>query len=109
MNVTCVADTKCVLGEGPVWDERAQLLYWVDIKAPAINPLQGKNQLGRFPCKTFKATLGILNLGYSHHAHERIKDATHHMPIAWFVMAYSAGHFAAGNRNIKAAGGQGRW
>ncbi len=42
MNVTCVADTKCVLGEGPVWDERAQLLYWVDIKAPAIWRLDPK-------------------------------------------------------------------
>jgi sugar lactone lactonase YvrE len=36
VKVTCVADTKCILGEGPVWDDRAQVLYWVDIKAPAI-------------------------------------------------------------------------
>jgi D-xylonolactonase len=29
--VTCVADVKAVLGEGPVWVEREQALYWVDI------------------------------------------------------------------------------
>jgi len=30
-DVTCVADVKAVLGEGPVWDERSAALYWVDI------------------------------------------------------------------------------
>jgi sugar lactone lactonase YvrE len=29
--VTCVADVGAVLGEGPVWVEREQALYWVDI------------------------------------------------------------------------------
>jgi xylono-1,5-lactonase len=27
----CIADVKAVLGEGPVWVEREQALYWVDI------------------------------------------------------------------------------
>lgn len=27
------------MGEGPVWDEQEQVLYWVDIKAPAIHRL----------------------------------------------------------------------
>jgi sugar lactone lactonase YvrE len=30
--VSCVADVKAVLGEGPVWVAREQALYWVDIK-----------------------------------------------------------------------------
>ena len=30
-DVTCVADVKAVLGEGPVWVEHEQALYWVDI------------------------------------------------------------------------------
>lgn len=42
MKIDCVADVKCTLGEGPVWDERAGHLYWVDIKAPAIWRLDPK-------------------------------------------------------------------
>jgi len=34
--VTCVADVKAVLGEGPVWDPRDGGLYWVDIKGYRI-------------------------------------------------------------------------
>lgn len=30
-DVTCIADLKAVLGEGPVWVGREQALYWVDI------------------------------------------------------------------------------
>src|SRR5687768_2693842 len=29
--VTCIADVGALLGEGPVWVEREQALYWVDI------------------------------------------------------------------------------
>ncbi|RIK31411.1 MAG: SMP-30/gluconolaconase/LRE domain protein [Anaerolineae bacterium] len=31
MNVELMFDAKAALGEGPVWDERTQTLYWVDI------------------------------------------------------------------------------
>jgi len=34
--VTCVADTQAVLGEGPVWVEREQALYWVDIQSSKV-------------------------------------------------------------------------
>lgn len=30
-DVTCIADVKAVLGEGPVWDARENAVYWVDI------------------------------------------------------------------------------
>lgn len=32
----CVADVKALLGEGPVWVESEQALYWVDIKGKKI-------------------------------------------------------------------------
>src|SRR4051812_30404215 len=37
--VKCLFDGRCLLGEGPVWDERARRLWWVDVKAPAIHRL----------------------------------------------------------------------
>lgn len=35
-SATCIADVKAVLGEGPVWVEREDALYWVDIKGRRI-------------------------------------------------------------------------
>lgn len=31
MNVELIVDAKAMLGEGPVWDEKNQTLYWLDI------------------------------------------------------------------------------
>jgi len=39
VEVTCVAPLGCVLGEGPVWDDRTGTLFFVDIKAPAVHAL----------------------------------------------------------------------
>ena len=44
-------DTKAVLGEGPVWDWRKQLLFWVDIegyKLHSYDPKSGKAQQWNF-------------------------------------------------------------
>jgi sugar lactone lactonase YvrE len=35
-----VADTRCTVGESPVWDVRDQCLYWVDIEAATIHRLE---------------------------------------------------------------------
>lgn len=35
--IVCVADVHAVLGEGPVWVEREQALYWVDIHGRLIH------------------------------------------------------------------------
>lgn len=37
MSVHCVLDAKAILGEGPVWCDRRQVLFWVDILAPAVH------------------------------------------------------------------------
>lgn len=50
VQVECVLDIGCRLGEGPVWDERARCLWFVDVKAPAIlrhDPARGG--LDRWP------------------------------------------------------------
>lgn len=43
--VECVADVRAILGEGPVWVERDQALYWVDIKGRKIFRLDERHQL----------------------------------------------------------------
>lgn len=35
-SAVCVLEARATLGEGPVWDERSQALYFVDIEAPAL-------------------------------------------------------------------------
>ena len=38
-DVTCVLDARAELGECPVWSVEEQVLYWVDIRAPALHRL----------------------------------------------------------------------
>ena len=41
-----------ILGEGPVWCDRAQVLYWVDIRAPAVrrfSPASGRTDTWPMP------------------------------------------------------------
>ena len=43
---TCVLDIEASLGECPVWSAKEQVLYWVDINAPALyrfDPATGRN------------------------------------------------------------------
>jgi sugar lactone lactonase YvrE len=52
MPVTCVLDLHQQLGEGPVWDEAASCLWWVDIKGPAVHrydPATGAHASFPFP------------------------------------------------------------
>ena len=43
-----VADTRCSVGESPVWDPRDQRLYWVDINAANILRLENDGSVRRW-------------------------------------------------------------
>ena len=36
MQIRALSEHRCHLGEGPLWDARAQALYWVDSYAPRL-------------------------------------------------------------------------
>lgn len=41
MNVELVLDTKCIIGEGPSWDERTNTLYFIDLLGSKIFSYDG--------------------------------------------------------------------
>ena len=50
-DVKFVLKAQAQLGEGPIWDTKAQVLYWVDILGSALhqyNPATGKDKV--FDC-----------------------------------------------------------
>ncbi|MEM7023713.1 MAG: SMP-30/gluconolactonase/LRE family protein [Pseudomonadota bacterium] len=50
--VQCVANPRAEVGEGPVWDERAQALWWVDIKGQQLflyDPSTSENRAWTMP------------------------------------------------------------
>jgi L-arabinonolactonase len=50
--VRCVADVRAEVGEGPVWDDRAGVLWWVDIKGQRLfrfDPASGENRAWAMP------------------------------------------------------------
>lgn len=52
MKAELLYDARAALGEGPVWDERKQRLYWVDITGRAIHyaePASGKRETLAMP------------------------------------------------------------
>ena len=52
VQVKCIWPAAAVLGEGPVWDEEEEALYWVDIKAAAVHryaPASGATQSWPMP------------------------------------------------------------
>jgi sugar lactone lactonase YvrE len=70
----CVLDAKASLGEGPVWSVDEQVLYWVDINAPALNrfdPATGANtawpmpqSIGSFVLRARGGFVGALRDGF---------------------------------------------
>ncbi len=65
MEISCVLPIAAELGEGPVWCERDQVLWWVDIRAPSVNrfdPSSGANTVFAMP-----EPVGCLALGAGTH------------------------------------------
>jgi sugar lactone lactonase YvrE len=48
-SLSCVADVRAVLGEGPVWVAREAALYWLDIKGRKIFRLDRNRHLTEWP------------------------------------------------------------
>src|SRR5262249_19130534 len=51
-DIECVLDARAVLGEGPLWDPRDQVLWWVNIKAHEIHrfePLARRDEVWLAP------------------------------------------------------------
>ena len=45
--VRCVANPHALVGEGPVWDDRRLVLWWIDVKNPRLfcyDPASGENR-----------------------------------------------------------------
>ncbi len=58
--VRCIVEIRSELGEGPLWSETEQALYWIDCMAPAVyryDPRTGENRALDLP---LDSTLGAL-------------------------------------------------
>jgi sugar lactone lactonase YvrE len=45
--IRCVANPRALVGEGPVWDDHRQVLWWIDVKNPRLfryDPASGENR-----------------------------------------------------------------
>jgi sugar lactone lactonase YvrE len=50
--IRCVANPRAKVGEGPVWDDRAGVLWWVDVKSPRLfrfDPARCENRAWPLP------------------------------------------------------------
>jgi len=60
VEIKCIVPAGCVLGEGPVWDERGNTLYWVDIKAPSLHALHlATGRTRRWPMPEMIGAVGL--------------------------------------------------
>jgi len=63
-DVTCLQDARAVLGEGPVWDDATQMLWWVDIKSQLLRRADAAGQAtGQWTLPGQIGCLGLRNNG----------------------------------------------
>ena len=65
--VRCLANPHALVGEGPVWDDRRQVLWWIDVKQPRLfryDPGTGENRALAMPerigCVALRANGGLI-------------------------------------------------
>ena len=59
--ILCVLKARALNGESPIWDERRQRLFWVDIREPAVHafdPVSGSDRHWEMP-----SWIGCIGLG----------------------------------------------
>ena len=58
--VVCIDETRCILGESPIWSPDEQALYWVDIQNAMIHRLDQKSGERRnWPVETEIGSIGF--------------------------------------------------
>src|SRR3954453_11303115 len=63
-DVTCVLDARAELGECPVWSVEEQVLYWVDIRAPALHRVDHETGATRtWPMPSRIGSFGLRSAG----------------------------------------------
>jgi sugar lactone lactonase YvrE len=67
IEVRCVANPRALVGEGPVWDERREVLWWIDVKDPRLfryDPANGESRElvmpERIGCIALRASGGLM-------------------------------------------------
>ena len=64
MEFTRLGDITCELGESPLWDDRRQVLFFIDILAPAIHALRlDGSRAGSWPMPAVVGSIGLTESG----------------------------------------------
>jgi len=92
LQVECVLDARALLGESPVWCPQQKLLYWVDIKRPAIHcfdPAGGscrtwplREEIGSMGLRRRGGAVLALRSGFAFVSFETDETTTIYNPIA---------------------------
>lgn len=55
-----IGTQRDILGENPLWDDRAQCLWWIDIRAPAIRRLDSDGALQSWPMPALVGAIALV-------------------------------------------------